>query len=50
VIPIPATIDYDHIANEMYEMVDLLPVLKDNDVVGVVRSGDLLYELSLMIA
>jgi CBS domain-containing protein len=53
-IPIPATIDYhDHIVKAMYEMVDrntsLLPVLKDSDVVGVVRSVDVLYELSLMI-
>jgi CBS domain-containing protein len=54
-IPIKATIDYhDHIVKAMNEMVDrntsLLPVLKDDDVVGVVRSVDLLYELSLMIA
>ena len=47
VIPIKATIDYDdHIMKAIQEMVDqntsLLPVLRENSVVGVVRSVDVL--------
>ncbi|MBW2000157.1 MAG: CBS domain-containing protein [Deltaproteobacteria bacterium] len=54
-IPIKATINYDdHIMKAIHEMVDqntsLLPVLKDNSVVGVVRSVDLLGELALIIS
>ena len=53
-IPIKATINYnDHIMKAIYEMVDenvsLLPVLKNNSVVGVVRSVDLLGELCQVI-
>jgi CBS domain-containing protein len=54
-IPIKATIDYDdHIMKAMSEMVDqnvsLLPVLKDGDVVGVLRSVDVLNEIALVIS
>lgn len=54
-VPIKATIGYDdHLVTAMCEMVDqntsLLPVLKDRDVVGVVRSVDVLHELSVIIA
>ena len=53
-IPIKATINHDdHIMKAIYEMVDqdtsLLPVMRDNGVVGVVRSVDLLGELALII-
>ena len=53
-IPIKATIDHDdHIMKAMNEMVDqnvsLLPVLKDNSVIGVIRSVDLLGELTLIV-
>ncbi|NQT37088.1 MAG: CBS domain-containing protein [Planctomycetes bacterium] len=53
-IPIKATIRHDdHIMKAINEMVDqntsLLPVLKDNRVVGVVRSVDLLSELALIM-
>jgi len=53
-IPIRATIDYDdHIMKAISEMVDqntsLLPVLKDDTVVGVVRSVDVLSEIALLI-
>ena len=52
---IKATINHDdHIMKAIYEMVDqdtsLLPVIKDNSVVGVVRSVDLLGELALIIS
>ncbi len=48
--PIKTTVDYgDHIVKVIYEMVDnnvsMIPVLKDNKVVGVVRSADLLSEV-----
>ncbi len=54
-IPIRATINYDdHIMKAISEMVDqntsLLPVLRDEDVVGVVRSVDVLNEIALMIS
>ena len=54
-IPIKVTIDYnDHIMKAMSEMVDqnvsLLPVLKDNSVVGVVRSVDVLSEIALIMS
>ncbi|MBN1590207.1 MAG: CBS domain-containing protein [Pirellulales bacterium] len=50
-IPIKATInDNDHIMKAVCEMVDkntsLLPVMKDDDVVGVLRSVDVLNELA----
>ena len=53
-IPIRATINHDdHIMKAMNEMVDqntsLLPVLKDDRVVGVVRSVDVLSEIALLI-
>jgi len=54
-IPIKATINHDdHIMKAMNEMVDqntsLLPVLKDDRVVGVVRSVDVLSEIALLIS
>jgi CBS domain containing-hemolysin-like protein len=54
-IPIRATITHDdHIMKAIYEMVDqnvsLLPVLKDDDVVGVVRSVDVLNEIALILS
>lgn len=53
-IPIKATINHDdHIIKVMNEMVDqntsLLPVLKGNDVVGVVRSVDVLNEIAFIL-
>jgi CBS domain-containing protein len=47
-IPIEATVDYnDHIVRVIYEMnkhnLSLLPVLKDDKVVGVVRSVDVFH-------
>jgi predicted transcriptional regulator len=52
--PIEATIDYDdHLLKAVCEMVDrntsFLPVLKEGEVVGVVRSVDVLTEISLII-
>lgn len=54
-MPIKATIDYDdHIMKAVYEMVQLntslLPVLKHDDVVGVVRSVDVLNAIALMLS
>ena len=45
-----ATITYDaHITKGVYEMIDqnvsLLPVLKDDMIVGILRSVDVLHEL-----
>jgi predicted transcriptional regulator len=53
-IPIPTTIEYDdHIMKAVCEMVDrdtsLIPVLKNRNVVGVVRSVDVLSEIALII-
>ena len=53
-LPIKATIDYnDHVTTAVYEMVDqnvsLLPVMKNGNVVGVVRSVDVLSEIALVI-
>ena len=53
-IPIKATIDYDdHIMKAVCEMVDqnvsLLPVLKNGNVIGVVRSVDVLDEIASII-
>jgi CBS domain-containing protein len=53
-IPIPATVEQDaHILKAMCEMVDkntsLLPVLQNDDVVGVIRSVDVMNELALMV-
>jgi len=53
-LPIKATINHDdHIMKAIYEMVDqnisVIPVLKDDSVVGVVRSVGLLGELALII-
>jgi len=50
-----ATVKHDdHIMKAVYEMVDqnvsLLPVIRGNGVVGVVRSVDVLFELALVIA
>ena len=54
-IPIKATINHnDHIMKAMNEMVDqnvsLLPVLKDDRIVGVVRSVDVLSEIAFIIS
>ena len=54
-IPIKATISHDdHLTKAIYEMVDqntsLLPVLKDDKIVGVVRSVDVLSEIALIVA
>lgn len=48
--PIKTTVDYeDHMIKVIYELVDnnisMIPVLKDNKVVGVIRSVDLLQEV-----
>ena len=53
-LPIKATIDYDdHVMKAVYEMVDLnvsfLPVLRSGDVVGVVRSVDVLNVIAQII-
>lgn len=53
-MPIKATVDADdHIIKAIYEMVyqntSVLPVLKDDRVVGVVRSVDLLNEIVLFL-
>ncbi len=53
--PIKATIGYDdHVTTAMCEMVDrntsLLPVIKDDRIVGVVRSVDVLSEIALIIS
>ena len=52
--PIKTTVDYkDHMIKVIYEMVDnnisMIPVLKDDRVVGVVRSVDLLQEIVAMV-
>jgi predicted transcriptional regulator len=49
--PISATVDYeDHLAKIVYKMLtqdlNLLPVLKDRRVVGVVRSVDVFHEVA----
>ncbi len=50
-IPIEATVDYeDHIVKVIYEMnlhnLSILPVLKDDKVVGVVRTVDIFHEIA----
>jgi CBS-domain-containing membrane protein len=50
-IPIEATVDYeDHIVKVIYEMnqhdLSILPVLRDNKVVGVVRTVDVFHEIA----
>jgi CBS domain containing-hemolysin-like protein len=52
--PIQATIDYeDHILKVIQEMVEknlsLLPVLKENMIVGVVRSAEVFQEIANLI-
>jgi CBS domain-containing protein len=52
--PIKATIDYDaHLMKAMCEMVDrntsFLPVVKDDKVIGVLRSVDVLNEILLIV-
>ena len=51
-IPIEATVDYeDHIVKVIYEMnlhnLSILPVLKDDKVVGVVRTVDIFHEIAM---
>jgi predicted transcriptional regulator len=53
--PIKATIeDEDHMMKAVYEMVNqnvsLLPVLREDSVVGVVRSVDVLSEIALILS
>ena len=53
-IPIVATVDHDdHLMKVLYELVgndiSLIPVLKDNKVVGVVRSVDVLHEIAQIL-
>jgi predicted transcriptional regulator len=53
-IPIKATVDYDdHIMKAMCEMVDentsLLPVVRNESVVGIVRSVDVLNEIAQIL-
>ncbi len=50
-IPIEVTVDYDdHIVKVIYEMnlhnLSILPVLKDNKVIGVVRTVDVFHEIA----
>ena len=53
-LPIEATVDFDdHIVRVIYEMnkhnLSLLPVLKDDGVVGVVRSVDVFHEVAKLL-
>jgi signal-transduction protein with cAMP-binding, CBS, and nucleotidyltransferase domain len=53
-MPIQATVDVeDHVMKAIYEMVEnnlsLLPVLRDNKVVGVIRSVEVFHEISKLI-
>ena len=53
-LPIEATVDYDdHIVRVIYEMnrhnLSMLPVLKDNKVVGVVRSVDVFHVVAKVV-
>ncbi len=53
-LPVKLTISHDdHITKAIYEMVDrnlsLLPVIRDDRVVGVVRSVDIFRELSSLV-
>lgn len=52
--PLDAKVNYDdHLARIMHEMVtkheNLLPVIRDNTVVGVVRSVDVFHEVARLI-
>jgi predicted transcriptional regulator len=52
--PIKLTVDHDnHVMKIIYELVatnvSIIPVLKDNKVIGVVRSVDCLHEISKLI-
>ncbi len=52
--PLDARVNYDdHLARIMHEMVtkheNLLPVIRDNKVVGVVRSVDVFHEVARLI-
>ena len=53
-LPIMATVRYeDHLAKIIYKMIrrdlNLLPVIKDNKVVGVIRSVDVFHEIAKML-
>lgn len=53
-IPIKTTVAHDdHLIKVIYEMVDnnvsMIPVLKNDRVVGVVRSADVLHEVASML-
>jgi len=52
--PIVSTVDYnDHLAKVIYKMLSkdlhLLPVLSDQEIVGVVRSVDVFHEVAKML-
>ena len=53
-LPIMATVRYeDHLAKIIYKMIrrdlNLLPVIRDNKVVGVIRSVDVFHEIAKML-
>ena len=53
-IPIMVTINAsDHVIKAMYEMVDhnvsVIPVVRDEKVVGVLRSNDLFHEMARLL-
>ena len=53
-LPIEGTVDYnDHIVRVIYEMnkhdLSMLPVMRDDKVVGVVRSVDVFHEIAKLI-
>ena len=53
-LPIKGTVDYnDHIVRVIYEMnkhdLSMLPVLKDKQIVGVVRSVDIFHEIAKVV-
>jgi len=52
--PIVATVRHDdHLAKVIYKMIhwdlNLLPVIKDGNVVGIVRSVDAFHEIAKMV-
>jgi len=53
-LPIAATLDYnDHLIKAIYEMVDnnisLIPVIKDDKIVGVLRSVEVFHEIATFV-
>jgi predicted transcriptional regulator len=52
--PIEVTVDYeDHIFKAIYEMnsrrLDLLPVMRNNEVIGVIRTVDVFHEVAKLL-